>query len=163
MRPKILTDTFPERGTMMGYDTAFWIFAILAFGVVEACTTALVSLWFMVGGGVALVVSLFTDNIGWQVLAFAIVSAAALAVMVPFLTRRNSDQKSTLTNSPLLYVGKQGTVIRAVTPGLPGRVHVDGLDWQAKCDTPLPEGTVIRVTGAEGATLTVAVVQAAHT
>ena len=53
-------------------------------------------------------------------------------------------------------------VLKAIVPGSIGRVRVDGLDWQATADSPLPEGAPCQVTAAaEGAVLTVAAVEPA--
>ena len=63
--------------------TVFWLIAVIAFVVLEAVTTALVSVWFAVGGVAALAVSFFTDSLPVQGAVFAVVSAIALGVMVP--------------------------------------------------------------------------------
>lgn len=138
------------------HDTIFWLIAIVVFGLAEAATTALISVWFMVGGAAALVVSLFTNSFGIQMLVFAVVSAAALCIMVPTLVKRRREHKAPVTNGAPLNIGKQGVVLKAITPGGVGRVRVDGLDWQAVAELPLPEGTTVRVESAEGATLRVA-------
>ena len=46
-------------------------------------------------------------------------------------------------------------MLRAINPGELGRVRVDGLDWQARAETPLPEGSKCRVTEVDGAVLIV--------
>ncbi len=112
----------------MGMDTVFWLVAIVVFVVAEAATTALISIWFAAGAAVAMVVSLFTASLGIQFLVFAVVSAVALAIMV---------------------------VLRAILPGEIGRVRVDGLDWQARADAALPEGSKCRVADVDGAVLIV--------
>lgn len=143
----------------MGSDTIFWIIAVVVFGVAEAATTALVSVWFMAGAAAALIVSLFTDSIGMQFVVFAIVSALALAVMLPYLSRHRARGKAPVTNGAPLVVGKQGVVLKALVPGQVGRVRVDGLDWQATAETALPEGAPCRVQAANGAVLAVAPVE----
>lgn len=134
----------------------FWIIAIAVFAAAEAATTALISVWFVVGAVAALFTGFFTDSFGVQLLVFAVVSAVALAVMVPALAKRRAQQKPPVTNGSELTLGKRGVVLKAVTPGAVGRVRVDGLDWKAVADAPLPEGSIVFVTAAEGATLRVA-------
>ena len=68
----------------------FWLIAAIVFVGVEAATTALVSVWFAVGAVAALVASLFTQSLGVQLVVFAVVSAIALAVMVPALAKRRA-------------------------------------------------------------------------
>lgn len=135
--------------------TIFWLVAAVVFVGVEAATTALVSVWFAVGAVAALAVSLLTQSLGVQVLVFAVVSAIALAVMLPALARRRSGHAAPVTNGSPLTIGKQGVVLRAINPGELGRVRVDGLDWQARSETPLPEGSKCRVADVDGAVLIV--------
>ena len=139
----------------MWFDTILWLVAIVAFIAVEAATTALVSVWFAIGAAAAMLASLFTDSLGVQAAVFAVVSAVALAIMVPTLARHRKEHKPPVTNGSPLTIGKQGTVLTPIEPGLPGRVHVDGLDWQARADVSLPQGARIRVADVNGAMLIV--------
>ena len=113
------------------------------------------------GAAAALVASIFTNSPVVQFVVFALVSAVTLAVMVPTLVKRRASKKPPVTNGSQLTVGKRGVVLKAIVPGSIGRVRVDGLDWQATADSPLPEGAPCQVTAAEGAVLTVAAVEPA--
>ena len=149
----------------MWFDTILWLAAIVAFIAVEAATTALVSVWFAVGAAAAMVVSLFTVSFGWQLLVFAVVSAVTLALMVPGLLRprlisRRGAHRAPVTNGSPLTIGKQGVVLVDIEPGMPGRVRVDGLDWQARAGVPLAKGTRCQVTAVDGAVLIVVPVTA---
>lgn len=139
----------------MWFDTILWLAAIVAFIAVEAATTALVSVWFAVGAAAAMLTSFFTPSLGIQAAVFAVVSAIALAVMVPTLVRHRQVHKPPVTNGSPLTIGKQGTVLVAIEPGLPGRVRVDGLDWQARAETAIPQGARICVADVDGAVLLV--------
>lgn len=145
----------------MGTDTLIWLILTIVFVVAEAATTALISIWFAVGAGAAMIASIFTDSAILQFAIFAVVSAVILAIMVPTLAKRRAAQKPPVTNGSQLVVGKRGVVLKAIVPGDIGRVRVDGLDWQAKADIALPQGTPCEVTAADGAVLTVAQVQTA--
>lgn len=136
-------------------DSIFWLIATAAFGAVEAATTALVSVWFAIGAAAAMLTSFFTPSLGIQAAVFAVVSAIALAVMVPTLVRHRQVHKPPVTNGSPLTIGKQGTVLAAIEPGLPGRVRVDGLDWQARAETAIPQGARICVADVDGAVLLV--------
>ena len=63
---------------------------VVAFIVVEAATTALVSVWFAVGAAAAMLVSFFDVGFGWQMLVFAVVSAITLSLMLPRLISRRA-------------------------------------------------------------------------
>ena len=140
--------------------TVFWLIAVIAFVVLEAVTTALVSVWFAVGGVAALAVSFFTDSLPVQGAVFAVVSAIALGVMVPAMARRRRQNQPPVTNGSPLTIGKQGYVLADIRPGYLGRVHVDGLDWQARADILMPKGAPCKVTDVDGAVLIVCPVTA---
>ena len=60
-----------------------------------------------------------------------------------------------VTNGSPLTIGKQGIVLVAIEPGMPGRVRVDGLDWQARAEVAIPQGARICVADVDGAVLLV--------
>ena len=137
------------------FDTILWLVAIVAFIAIEAATTALVSVWFAIGAAAAMFASFFTPSLGIQAVVFAVVSALVLAVMLPTLVRHRQEHKPPVTNGSPLTIGKQGIVLAALEPGLPGRVRVDGLDWQARADAAIPQGARICVADVDGAVLIV--------
>ena len=139
----------------MWWDTILWLVAIVLFVAVEAATTALVSVWFAIGAAAAMAVSFFSVSLGLQLLVFAIVSAVALGVMVPSLAKHRKEHQPPVTNGSPLTIGKQGVVLTAIEPGLPGRVRVDGLDWQAKAGVTLAPDSRIVVNAVDGAVLIV--------
>lgn len=139
----------------MSPDTLFWLIAVIAFVVLEASTTALVSIWFAVGAAAALIVSFFTQSLSVEAAVFAVVSAVALILMVPTLAKRRKERKAPVTNGSPLTIGKQGVVLVDINPGYLGRVRVDGLDWQARADAAMPKGTPCRVLDVDGAILIV--------
>lgn len=100
----------------MWFDTILWLVAIVAFIAVETATTALVSVWFAIGAAAAMFASFFTSSLGIQAAVFAVVSAVALAIMVPTLTRRRKEHKPPVTNGSPLTIGKQGIVLVAIEP-----------------------------------------------
>lgn len=139
----------------MWFDTMLWLIALVVFIAVEAATTALVSIWFAVGAAAAMLASFFTQSVGIQLAVFAVVSAVTLGLTVPALLKRRAGQKPPVTNGTQLAVGRQGTVLTPLAPGTAGRVRVDGLDWQARAEAPLPQGAACRVVAADGAVLLV--------
>ena len=144
----------------MSPDTLLWLIAVIAFVVLEASTTALVSIWFAVGAAAALITSFFTQSLSVEAAVFAVVSAITLIIMVPTLAKRRKERKAPVTNGSPLTIGKQGVVLLDIKPGYLGRVRVDGLDWQACAELSMPEGTPCRVTDVDGAILIVCPVTA---
>lgn len=139
----------------MSPDTLLWLIAVIAFVVLEASTTALVSIWFAVGAAAALITSFFTQSLSVEAAVFAVVSAITLIIMVPTLAKRRKERKAPVTNGSPLTIGKQGVVLLDIKPGYLGRVRVDDLDWQARAELSMPEGTPCRVTDVDGAILIV--------
>ena len=80
--------------------------------------------------------------------------------MLPRLIARRGAHRAPVTNGSPLTIGKQGVVLVDIEPGLPGRVRVDGLDWQARAEVTLPQGTRCKVVAVDGAILIVAPVTA---
>ena len=74
--------TVPTTAAIVG-----WLIALVVFVVLEAATVSLVSIWFAVGALAGLVTSVFTNDLLYQLLAFAVVSAVALAVTKPLVAR----------------------------------------------------------------------------
>ena len=81
----------------MDYMVWVWLIAAVVFGVVEALTAGLVSIWFVAGAAAALIGALLGAGLGLQVALFVVVSAAALAATRP-LVRRYTAGKAVPTN-----------------------------------------------------------------
>lgn len=144
----------------MWFDTILWLVAVVAFIMVEAATTALVSVWFAVGAAAAMLVSFFNVGFGWQMLVFAVVSAITLGLMLPRLISRRGAHRAPVTNGSPLTIGKQGVVLVDIEPAFRA-----GSAWTAWTGRPAPRshsrrGTRCKVVAVDGAILIVAPVTA---
>ena len=133
------------------FATAVWLVLLVGFAVLEGVTVALVSVWFAVGAAAAMVVSAFGVSSLWQIAVFLIVSGVCMLV----LRQMAKDRIPPTPTNAELNVGKLAKVIAPVSPTQPGRVRLDGVDWQAKSQDILTVGALCRVTAVDGATLTV--------
>ena len=123
-----------------------WLAAVVVFLVVEASTFAMTSIWFAAGSAAALLTCLFTSSFRVQALVFIVVSILCLLAFRPLAARLR--QKNTPTNGDR-NLGREATVLTTVTADVPGRVRLDGVDWNARCATPgdtLNPGERCRVT-----------------
>lgn len=129
-----------------------WLAALIVFAVLEAATSALVSLWFIGGAFAAMVTALCGGGIWLQTLLFFAVSAVLLMLLRPVARRYLSPQRSQ-TNA-------QGNIGRLaiVTEDIDnlrgqGAVKIGGVEWSARSqeDQPIEAGTVVRVLAIEGA------------
>ena len=107
-----------------------WLGAAVLFGVVEALTAGLVSIWFVAG------------------------AAAALAATRP-LVRRFAKDGTVATNADRA-LGQAGRVTEAVdNAASTGAVYVDGKTWTARSadGSVIPVGATVKVLRMEGVKL----------
>ena len=124
----------------------FWLAAAVFFLVVEASTVSMTSVWFAIGAAAALLTCLFTGSFRAQALVFIVVSILCLLAFRPLAAKLR--QKITPTNGDR-NLGREATVLTPVTAEVPGRVRLDGVDWNARCVTPgdrLEPGERCRIT-----------------
>ena len=131
-----------------------WLGALILFGVVEAVTAGLVSIWFAAGALAALGTALVGLSTTVQVVVFVLVSALTLALTRP-LVRKYQSGKVTPTNADRL-LGETARVtdpIRNETSS--GAVYADGKTWTARSTggTEIPAGTTVRIDRLEGVKL----------
>lgn len=101
-------------------EIAIWLGLLVLFGILEAATVALVSLWFMAGSLAALIAALCGAGLPVQVGVFLVVSALLLACLRP-LVRRYVTPRITATNADSV-IGKVAVVTEAVDNiAAPGR------------------------------------------
>ena len=110
-----------------------WLAAAVCFLILEAATVSMTSIWFAAGAATALLTCLFTDSFRAQALVFIVVSILCLLAFRPLAAKLR--QKSTPTNGDR-NLGREATVLTTVTADVPGRVRLDGVDWNARCATP---------------------------
>ena len=131
-----------------------WLGAAVLFGIVEALTAGLVSIWFVAGAAAGLVAAVFDLSVPVQVGAFIVVTAAALAVTRP-LVKRWTSGKAVPTNADRV-LGQTAKVTEAVdNENAAGAVYVDGKTWTARSadGSVIPAGTRVTVERIEGVKL----------
>ena len=138
----------------MDYMIWVWLGAAVVFGVVEALTAGLVSIWFVAGSAAALIGAFLGAGLGVQVALFVVVSAAALAVTRP-LVRRYTAGKAVPTNLDRV-LGDSGKVTETIdNENSTGAVYVDGKTWTARSadGAVIPAGSRVEVLRMEGVKL----------
>lgn len=135
-------------------STIIWIAAIIIFGVAEAVTAGLVSIWFVIGGVGGLVTSILGGQIWLQVVVFFVMSIAALFATRP-LVRKLRRGDGTATNADRV-LGAVGRVTERIDNTVPtGEVYVDGKRWSARSESGavIEPDTLVRITRMEGVRL----------
>ena len=134
---------------MNGFS-AVWAIAAIAFVIVEAATSALVSVWFIGGSVAALVASLLGAAAWLQVVIFFVVSGVLLALLRPIAKR--SAIRRVPTNADRI-IGLEGIVSEPIDDLRgKGAVKVDGKEWSARSSdgSNVPAGSVVRIDRIEG-------------
>ena len=131
-----------------------WVGVMVIFGVLEAITVGLTSLWFVVGGVGGLVVSMLGGPIWLQLVVFFVVSVGCMIAARPLVTKY-INQKTVATNADRV-LGGTARVTEAIDNTVPvGAVYVDGKTWSARSETdePIAAGTMVRIKRMEGVRL----------
>ena len=136
--------------------TIAWLIFAIILGVVEACTTQLVAIWFGIGALVAIVPSLLNASIWVQFFVFIGVSFLTLIATRPFV-KKVIHVNHVRTNADSV-IGKIGIVQQEINNDLEqGRVSVSGLDWAARSEVGevFPVGEKVLIKAIHGVTLIV--------
>ena len=140
--------------------TIVWTAAIILFGIVEAVTAGLVSIWF-VGGALAALISAFLGAPLWlQIVLFLVVSAIALAMTRPLLKKiTTANVEATNADRVLGTVAKVTETID--NENSVGAVYVDGKTWSARSvdETVIPAGSLVHIERMQGVKLLVKLVE----
>ena len=136
--------------------TYIWLAVTIAAAVIEAIVPALVSIWFVPGGLLALIASLAGGPVWLQVVLFLVGSAVALVITRP-LAKRLQKPGPTGTNADRVL-----GAVAVVTEEIDnlenrGRVQVLGNSWAARsvAGKAIPAGEQVVVERIEGVKLLV--------
>ena len=132
-------------------EQIFWLVALVVFGIAEAATVSVVSLWFMGGALAALFASVLGASLGFQAALFLLVSIVLLACLRPFVKKYVAPRR-TRTNADRI-LGEKGMVTQEIDNlKATGAVKIDGVEWTARSqnDQVIPRGQVVRILKIEG-------------
>ena len=131
-----------------------WVGVMVLFGVVEAITVGLTSIWFVVGGVGGLVTSMLNGPIWLQLVVFFAVSVGCMIAARPLVVKY-VNQKTVATNADRV-LGGTARVTETIDNTVPmGAVYVDGKTWSARSVSGerIAEGAMVRVVRMEGVRL----------
>ena len=131
-----------------------WLGCIVGFGILEAVTAGLISIWFVVGGIASLLCAIFGAGVLFQIIVFLVVSAAALVITRP-LVRRYTKGTAVPTNADRV-LGLKAKVTETISnENSTGAVYVAGQTWSARSSdgTVIPTGELVYVEKMEGVKL----------
>jgi membrane protein implicated in regulation of membrane protease activity len=136
-----------------------WLLLATLLLIVELATFWITTLCFAVGSLAAMVASLCGLSLTTQLFvlgAAALVTFYLCGSKMAELQRRRADKRALDTNVDAL-IGRECQVIEEISDLKPGRVKVDGDNWQAICTghDVIPVGTWVKITAHESIIMTV--------
>lgn len=139
-------------------NTAYiiWAVAIIVFGIAEAATAQLVSIWFVIGAVAGLISAFCGANFYVQLIVFIAVSVLALVITRP-LVKKYIKPKKEHTNADRVLT-QDGIVVEEINNTLgKGQVKVDGKLWTARSENGhiIPEGSIVKTEKISGVKLIV--------
>ena len=109
----------------------FWLAAFILFGVVEAATVSLTSIWFAVGALAALIVCALGAPWGWQVAVFFAVTFVLIYFTRPWALKHMNKKK--LRTNYEEVIGREVRVTRRVDNRQgTGEAIWNGMEWRAR-------------------------------
>ena len=133
-----------------------WLGILIIAFISEIATTALVTVWFMPGALVALILSAMDLPIWVQVLVFAVISVIMLLLSKTIFKKYIRKKPIEKTNSDAL-VGKNAIVTEEID-NLQGRglVKINSQIWSARSadnTKKIEKGNIVEIVGIEGVKL----------
>lgn len=134
--------------------TIIWLAAIVIFGIAEAATAGLVSIWFVGGSVAALLAAQLNAALWLQIVVFLAVSIAALIATRP-LAHKMMEKTIVPTNADRVLHHKAKVVETIDNENARGAVYIDGKTWSARSENAavIPSGAVVTVKRMEGVKL----------
>lgn len=137
-------------------DYWHWLIVAVALVVLEIFSPGVFFLWLGVAAAVVGGVLWLMPELSWQTqfVLFAVFSVVSIGIARMVLVRRPiATDEPTLNRRGEQYVGRTLVLSEAIENGI-GKVRVDDTQWRVSgVDSPL--GARVRVTGVDGAVLTV--------
>lgn len=135
----------------MNGASVVWLVVAVIFGLIEASTVSLVSIWMAAAAVLSAVAAAMNQNLMIQILVFLIASALLLVLTAP-LSKKFRSSEMTSTNADRLF-GQEGVVLTAIDPiENQGTIKVLGQVWSAICKdgVSIEPGEKVIVEGIEG-------------
>ena len=128
-----------------------WIAISVGAVLVELATpTALISIWFAVGGVIGALTALINLPLWVQIVCFVVVSLVSMLIVRPIASRYLRG--NTVPTNADRFIGEIAQVTSLVTKDEWGEVKVNGTMWH---DDSIEEGAKVKVVAIEGAKLLV--------
>ena len=130
-----------------------WLAIIILLIIVEAMSVNLTTIWFVVSGLVALLLSFLVGNFIIEFAVFTILGLILLITTRPILTKMLKQHRES-TNLDRV-IGMKGIVTEEIKKLGTGEVKVDGKRWTAYADNKISAQSTVEVLEINGVKLKV--------
>ena len=129
-------------------DWIFWLILVIVLTVVELATVNLLTVWFVISGIVAMILSFFIDDVTIVSTVFVLLGILLLFTTRPLLKKYLPTQR-TRTNADRI-IGMHGVVTEEIKKNSVGEVKVDGKKWSAISNSKIPVGSEVIIEAIDG-------------
>lgn len=142
---------------MESYMWIVWLGIFVLAIVIEAVTADLVTIWFAIGGVIALIIS-FIPGVQWwiEIIVFMVISVATLLCLRPIATKLL--KRNIVSSNVDEMIHKKGKMIKGCDEINHGEVKINGVVWTAISSDEhqaIKEGTLVEVLAVDGNKLVV--------
>lgn len=134
-------------------DWIFWLILVIILTVIELATVNLLTIWFVISGIVALILSFFIEDVAIVSTIFAVLGIILLITTRPILKKYLPTQRER-TNIDRV-IGMKGLVTEEIKKNVIGEVKVDGKKWSAINNKKIEVGEEVIVDAIDGVKLIV--------
>ena len=139
----------------MDYMVWLWLAVVVMALICEGITTALVSIWFVPGAVIAIVLAALELEVWIQALVFFVVSIVSVAVFQSLFRKKLKGGKKNATNLDRI-IGETAVVTETIDNlRAEGCVRVGGQLWSARSDfdETINEGEIVEIVAVSGVKL----------
>ena len=134
-------------------DWLFWLVLVIVLSIIEIATVNLLTIWFVISGIVAMILSFFIEDVAVVSTIFAILGIILLLITRPLVKKfaKTKDESINLGR----VIGKTGIVTEEIRKNQVGEVKVDGKRWSAVSNKKIEVGSEVIIDAIEGVKLIV--------
>ena len=134
-------------------DWIFWLALVIVLSIIEIATVNLLTIWFVISGIVALILSFFIKDVAIVSTIFALLGIILLFTTRPIFSKLLKP-KNEKTNFDRI-IGKAGIVTEEIKRNQIGEVKIDGKKWSAISNKKIEVGKEVIIEAIEGVKLIV--------
>lgn len=132
-----------------------WLILGAVLLIIEVASFTLLFFWLSIAAFFMAAVSYLFPNlsVNTQLILFAAVSLLSVIIWhKAFKKTQDKMGDARMNNRAERYIGRTATLVEAVENGR-GKIQIEDSLWRVCCDTDLPIGTQVEITGADGVLL----------